>query len=242
MGTPMSRFHPTSTVFWMPKAGHRTDEYEDAFAVSEGNEGPRHAAIADGATESAFARAWARRLVRGCVEDATASAAAVASHLPVWRTAWHETVAGRTEALPWYAAAKAEQGAYAALLSVVARADGTWQAVAVGDCSLMHLRKGTLVSAWPMDDPEQFHHRPTLLASTAEVPLPPLQERSGRWQPGDVLVLATDALAAWLLATDPARALGWTETSFRDAVTAARNAGALRNDDVTALILALSAA
>lgn len=239
---PPQYWPPTSTVFWMPKAGHRADEYEDAFAISEGEEGPVHVAIADGATESAFARAWAQRLVRGCIEASAVSAEAVKACLPAWRTAWNDVVAGRTEALPWYAAAKAEQGAYAALLSLAVRADGTWQAVALGDCGLMHLRDGALVTAWPMDDPEQFNNRPALLSSTAEASMPPMQEQSGRWQPGDAFVLATDALAAWLLSTDPARALHWTEDTFHDAATSARDAGALRNDDVTALILSLPAA
>ncbi|NBC19174.1 MAG: hypothetical protein GVY18_17865 [Bacteroidetes bacterium] len=232
---------PTSTTFWLPKAGHRADEYEDAVAVSAGAF-PAYAAIADGATESAFARRWAQLLVRGSVEAQVASASALAAQLPAWQTAWRTAVAERTTEAPWYAAAKAEEGAYAALLTLMVTADGRWRAVAVGDCCLLHLRGEALHAAWPLDDPDQFTHRPDLLASQPAAPRPPMREHEGAWQAGDALVLATDALAAWLLATDPTRALGWTDASFRDAVTAARDDGALRNDDVTALILALPAA
>jgi hypothetical protein len=234
----MAQSIPTSTTFWRPKAGHRADEYEDAAAVSA-NTFPTYAAIADGATESAFARRWAQLLVRGCVEAQVASAAELKGQLPAWQTAWHEAVAARTTEAPWYAAAKAEEGAYAALLTLTAMADGRWRAVAVGDCCLLHLRDDALHAAWPLDVPSQFTHRPDLLASRSDAPLPPMLERTGNWQPGDVLVLATDALAAWLLAADPARALDWTKAAFLDAVTKARDDGTLRNDDVTALILCL---
>lgn len=46
--------------FWLPKAGNSDADYEDAFAIARGR-----VAIADGATESSFARAWAEALVNG---------------------------------------------------------------------------------------------------------------------------------------------------------------------------------
>ena len=48
----------------LPKHGHTAEEYEDATAepVAAGD-GTVRVAVADGATESAFAGAWARTLV-----------------------------------------------------------------------------------------------------------------------------------------------------------------------------------
>ena len=47
-------------AFRLPKAGNSDADYEDAFAIGE-----NCVAIADGATESSFARAWAEALVQG---------------------------------------------------------------------------------------------------------------------------------------------------------------------------------
>jgi hypothetical protein len=46
-------------AFWLPKAGNTTKEYEDAFDYSIAE---RRFAVADGATDSAFAGHWARIL------------------------------------------------------------------------------------------------------------------------------------------------------------------------------------
>ncbi len=54
-------------AFRLPKAGNADADYEDAFAIGE-----NCVAIADGATESSFARAWAEALVQGFTSiDAT---------------------------------------------------------------------------------------------------------------------------------------------------------------------------
>ena len=225
--------HPKSDAFWLPKAGHRGEEYEDAFALSEAARLPMRLAVADGATESAFAGAWAQHLVRQFVDESVDSETDLRERLPAWQAAWQVEVGEQAKGLPWYAAAKAEQGAFAAMLGLTVRPEGTWKALAVGDCDLLHLRDGALHAAWPLDDPEQFTHRPALLSSREGAAVPAVQERSGTWRPGDAFVLATDALAAWLLATDPARALGWTDATFLKAVDAARAEGVLRNDDVT---------
>ena len=226
----------TIRTFRLPKAGHREAEYEDAWAVMEA---PLRAAVADGATEAAFARSWAERLVQGAVAHGVTSAEALRRRLPVWRTAWAEAVAARTTALPWYAAAKAEQGAFAALLSLAVEPDGTWQALAVGDCCLLHLRGDALAASWPLDDPAAFSNRPALLASVPMDDDLAVDTTTGTWQSGDAFLLASDALAAWLLAADSAAALGWTETAFREHVEAARADGTLRNDDVTLVVLKL---
>ena len=56
-----------SQGFAVPKAGNREADYEDAFAIAE-----HRVAIADGATESSFARAWAEALVSGFASDPAA--------------------------------------------------------------------------------------------------------------------------------------------------------------------------
>jgi len=219
-------------VLTVPKEGHRAEENEDAAAYAA-DTWPVRVAIADGATEAVFSGLWAEMLVARWVADDGATPAALAEALPAWRNAWQNHPAVRSQDLPWYAAAKAADGAHATLLGLTLRANGTWKSVAVGDGVLMHLREGRLERAWPMDDPEAFSDRPALLASVARPSPPRMEAASGDWAPGDSLLLTTDAVAAWLLRTDPTAAPAWDAASFAEQVESARTQGLLRNDDST---------
>ena len=58
----------STRAFHVPKHGNAESEYEDAFFPPDGSnrELPQfRCAVADGASESAFARPWAQLLVRG---------------------------------------------------------------------------------------------------------------------------------------------------------------------------------
>ncbi len=225
MHTPLVR------TFWLPRDGSSPTACEDAFAVRSG--WPFAAAVADGATESAFSGAWARYLVQCFCRDLPATPAALQQRLAHWRAAWQPDVPAT---FPWYVAAKLEEGAHAALLGLVVQPDGTWQAVAVGDAVLLHLRRNQLRAAWPIDDPGRFHHRPTLIGSRDDS-APPVEGTKGRWTSGDAFVLATDALGAWLLGDDPTLPLRLTTEELARHVTAARRRRALRNDDVAAVVV-----
>lgn len=229
----------TVRALWTPKSDHDAAEYEDAHAA-DADAWPVMLAVTDGATESAFARAWARYVAEALVAERVADADALAEALPRWQTTWTAKVAGDAEALPWYAAAKASEGAFAAVVSVALHADGTFHALAVGDCDVLHFRGLALRQAWPLSTARAFTHRPALLPSqpTAEVPAP--ETLTGRWQPGDAFALASDAVAAWLLGHGPAVALALdTPFDFALAVEIARGAGTCRDDDSTLVVARL---
>lgn len=227
----------TTRVFRLPKGGHAADEYEDAFAVSEVSILPMRAAVADGATESAFAGRWARQLAEGFVQKEPITPPAFAHHLVAWQRGWSRTIAGRAERLPWYAEAKVREGAFATVLGLVLRADATWHGLAVGDSCLFHLHKGDEILRWPLDAPDRFNHQPDLVPSQPGQSMPDPQRHAGHWEPGDAFLLATDAMAAWLMRAGPAAALAFDETGFERVVREARAEGTLRNDDVTLLVL-----
>ena len=97
-------------AFSEPKRGSGPEEYEDACA---GNLARGRFAMADGATESAYAGIWARLLVEEFVSSTTEEDG--------WH-AWLAAVQARWEAavgekpLPWYAEIKWQQGAFATFL------------------------------------------------------------------------------------------------------------------------------
>lgn len=229
----------------MPRARGEAGDYEDAAAV-RGEEWPVCAAVADGATESAFAGQWARTLVNELVAADAMTEPSFVSAVTDGQREWQSTVREGDRETPWYVTAKVAEGAYATALGLSVHPDGAWQAVSVGDCCLFHVREDTVQTAWPMDTPEAFTHRPVLLSSLEENSVPPLHTASGPWRAGDTFALMTDAVAAWLLegrerGEDLAEVLRLDPEDFRERVETARETGDLRNDDATLLVLEFTA-
>ena len=232
---------PMAAQVWaLPKEGEDMETYEDA-ARARTDHWPVRAAVADGATESAFSAAWAEHLTQGLVDQGAVTPEALRDAVPNWQAEWHESIRERVEARPWYVAAKAAEGAFAALLGLSLRANGSWRAVSVGDCCLFQVRDGALVRSWPFGAAEAFTNRPALVPSASPRALPSPEAAAGDWAPGDAFLLATDAVAAWLLdanaPVDPAEMEAGTEGAFRAAVERARAEEGLRNDDTTLLVL-----
>jgi hypothetical protein len=232
-------------VFSCPKLGNSLEEYEDAWAHRQTRTpvGIR-VAVADGATESSFAKLWAVLLAESYVRSEVTGAEFVARLKPA-RRLWRRRLAGRP--LPWFASEKAEQGAFAAFLGVQIDAHkNRWTALAVGDCCLMqvdNVGKGMrVVEMFPLQKSSQFTMSPYLIGSRSngESLNERIQISKGSLRDGDMLLLASDAVAAWLLKQhEEGRALWkWlyrklsTPESFAAMVAYGRKNG-LRNDDCT---------
>lgn len=232
-------------VFSCPKLGNSLEEYEDAWAH-------RHTrtpvgirvAVADGATESSFAKLWAVLLAESYVRSEV-TGAEFFDRLKPARRLWRRGLAGRP--LPWFASEKAEQGAFAAFLGVQIDAhENHWTALAVGDCCLVHVDgvgKGMrVVDTFPLQKSSQFTMSPYLIGSRSngESLNERIQISDGNLRDGDMLLLATDAVAAWLLRRHEEGRPLWkwlyrrlsTPESFAALVAYGRKNG-LRNDDFT---------
>ncbi len=232
-------------ALFLAKGSHEADEYEDAFA---GDSSTGRFALADGASESSFAGPWAKALVEAFVAQPLPSGVHWVEWLDPIRRAWMDKTANLS--LPWYAEAKAEQGAFATFLGVLVR-ERSWRVVAIGDTCLFHLRRGKLIKSFPLTRAADFGRSPDLIGSRAPAPAV-LQERQhwgrGSWRTGDRLLLMTDALAQWFLKETEAGGQPWCmidtvlgtpapEKSFARCMTNLRDALEMRNDDVTALVI-----
>jgi hypothetical protein len=244
MTAPLSlRWHALA----LPREGYAPDEYEDASA---GNPADGRFAVADGASESSFAGPWARLLV-----EAFAAAPPRRGDEEGWlaplRRRWADEV-GRAP-LPWYAEVKREQGAFATLLGLVLAPPrrgrpGRWRAVAVGDSCLFRVRQDHLLRPFPVSRSADFGNQPDLIGSRVPAGAGWRWAR-GRWGPGDRFFLMTDALAQCFLAAWEGGAKPWEgvaqpsgpdpELAFRCGVDVLRQVGALRNDDVTVISIAV---
>jgi hypothetical protein len=228
----MTRPAALCRALFVPRRGSTADEYEDAFAADPA---AGRFAVADGASESSFAGPWARLLVEGFVRPAPGWLAAA-------RQSWAARVDGR--ALPWYAEAKRDAGAFATFLGLVLAA-GRWHALAVGDTCLFQMRRDELVAAFPLGRSADFGNRPRLIGSRppADPAAEAHAEGGGAWEAGDRFLLMTDALAQWFLRRHEAGGRPWeelsglAETAFADWVDERRRGDGLRNDDVTVVMI-----
>jgi len=221
----------------IPKQGSTPDENEDAFAVHT-DTFPIGVAVADGATESAYSRLWASCLTRRMVKVDDLTETSWAASVDAARKDWSAILADDPTPVPWYVEEKQREGAFATCLALMLHGDGAYSAASVGDCMLIHETAGHR-DTWPVDDPEAFTHRPVLLNSRSSKARTAPEMHHGRWRHGDVFFLATDAVAAWLLDAMPA--IPDDAARLRERVAAARENGALRNDDATLVRIQVAA-
>lgn len=247
--------------FSLHKAGNKSEEYEDAFwPARQGTfEGDSfHFALADGATESSFSGLWAQMLVYSYGLSPLTSYN-LQQRVEKRAQRWVRRVTAKP--LPWFALEKVQRGAFATLLGLSLRNNqdlscpgGCWTALAIGDTCLFQLRASELVASFPLTTAEQFGNTPLLLSTH------PLRnqhlwtrqadfEREGLWQPGDTFLLMTDALAHWFLNEVETGEMPWltlfnlaaqstsASDSFAHWLGDLRTSKAIRNDDVTLLII-----
>jgi hypothetical protein len=185
----------------LPKLGQEVSECEDVIAV---NSEISRFAVADGATEAFDARHWAERLARHWVEnESTLTLEEFRKWVAAEGRELQDSWKGLT--LSWYAEEKARRGSFAAFVGVELdlRIDSlSWKAIALGDACLLHCRRGALLKSLPLSRSESFNSGPVLVASDASLHDTSMQSvviESGCCQSGDVLLLMSDAAAAWYL-------------------------------------------
>lgn len=186
----------------VPKTGNTAAENEDATAADPSR---LRFAVADGATEGWQSGGWASHLATAYVRRPPSPA-----DFPRWlgfvRRKWSPPA--ESGAAPWYAEVKRDQGAFATLVGIEFRRAAkesrlAWKAVAVGDSCLLVLRDGKFEATFPLSSPAEFGNRPPLIPSAADRPCPKPEWLAGHAQPGDLFLLATDAVARYLLGLSP---------------------------------------
>lgn len=223
----------------LPKSGFEPSECEDFIGIDEQKQ---RFAVADGATEAFDARSWAQRLAHNWVRSDSALQADefsewIAAEGLALHASWNQLT------LPWYAEEKARKGSFAAFVGVEFDLEAevpSWKAIALGDACLIHCRDGSLLKSLPLSDAASFNSAPLLVASDPALyrsSAHALVIDSGACQNKDVLLLLSDAIAAWYLEY-------WEQSDFSsvlesnddDAIAAffdnERQAGRIKNDDI----------
>ena len=228
------------------KDGLEAHENEDRFAFVQTGRVLR-AAVADGATESAYSGPWAQALVEAWTD--LADPWSTDTFLDAARGRWAESLPPRSS-MSWFAEASVATGGHATglfLEAVAARAAVYWRARAVGDTEMFALSGLTqlrMARAIPFRAHSAFSSTPSLASTTPGASVNWATYR-GRVRRPFELWLATDALAEALLRCRGG-AVMWarwrdahsTPLGFDTLVAEWRAAGFLKNDDVTLLRIA----
>jgi hypothetical protein len=254
-------------VFSAPKDGYLPTEWEDgAAAGSFGGSGGGEPStvrfvVADGATETYESRLWVCQLIASFMSPDQARGASWPELERASMTAWFTSM---QEQWPVVAPAprdfieqeKMAQGTLATFVGGQILGLDTpkpvWQAAALGDAVLFHVRDGRLVGHFPPLRSADFDSAPEGI-STLTKRLTRMREQllfqRGRLAPGDTIFAATDAFAKWMI-TREEKGDGelWPllgdlahPSVFTQLVTAQRRAMAMKDDDVTLMRIRLLA-
>lgn len=226
------------------KKGEAKTTSEDAGA---GNDTARVYAVADGATRSFLPGPWAQFLV----DAACASGLPTKRELTRWlagpREQWRERQAEAAASGAWWNNQGRRGAATFCGIALEYKNDLVeWSAVTIGDACVFVTRENRLLRALPLESSDAFNSNPRCLFSTPSDPEPEITI----WNDNDnttteeVFILATDALAKWLLQRHEAGKPMWnrisqivSEDELLQLVDQERDANRMENDDITLLVV-----
>jgi Protein phosphatase 2C len=236
----------------LPKFGNTDAECEDAFSCNPtGN--LLKIALADGATESSFAKEWANLLTDDLVKSKSFSLKHITGRLPPLRNQWLSEVTKIP--LPWYAEAKLEKGAFSTILGLwIDLKKQIYSCVAIGDCCLFHVKKDDVIFSFPILKSNEFSNSPFLLSTKKdddkELKNYIKAATKQKIEKGDYLFLMSDALAHWFTSENEKNERPWEillgrsedtkENAFEDWLNDKRRQKEIKNDDTTLLIIEIA--
>jgi hypothetical protein len=255
-----------SPISWfsysITKAGNTEVENEDAVfpEAGVGQNGHGELAtfiVADGATQTSFSGLWAKCLINSCSQTNLSEFnfyRAVSKAQAEWQNSLHGIE------LPWHAQQKFQQGAFSALawleihyFPLHPAYAFSWRALAVGDCCLFIARNKEIYLSLPLQDQSEFLNTPVLIPSISEKMESikgKVQTARGSLVMGDQLILASDAISAWIMRRSQADRLEFlnmvksiksarNDSGFSNWINILRKKSELKNDDTSLILIEL---
>ena len=241
--------------FITPKEAETLDYCQDACAATcilNQEHNIERYAIADGATRSFYPKHWAELLVKKFCE------ATESTNLEEWicpsQQEWYEQVKKRVNEQNKYFLTNRfnrKESAVSTFIGLeIDKSNEEWKALIIGDSCLFH-RSDTEFKSYLIENSTDFTNRPEAFASfPKDNPIGCPKFIDDKMKPGDTFILATDALAKWIVqhkekgkleeALTQLNALE-TDEQFYKFVDAARQATEipLDDDDVTLMLISV---
>lgn len=242
----------TASSFIIHKEGESLDDCQDAWAQDDRK---GRYAIADGATRSFFPKEWATLLVEYFCENIDLSSAKTdwKDWLGPIQQKWYEQVEEKVRERNLFYLTNpfnSQEPAASTFIGIEFSKDsGAWEAMIVGDSCLFH-QSNTGLKSYLIENSLYFTNHPEFFASFAKDNHSEPTFIHGNANPGDTFILATDALAKWILehkeigkldaALDRLKAIRMDE-EFYQFIHRARHDEAIRlvNDDVTLMLISV---
>ena len=242
----------TAKSFLTQKKAEALDDCQDAQCQ---NERIGRFAVADGATRSFFSKEWAELLVEHFCE--THNPFPNACNWREWlrpiQVRWHEKIVQKVRAVPHFFLVNSLNSREPAASTFIGlefdKVQARWQAMIVGDSCLFHIGSCGFKS-YMIEESVDFTSRPEVFASYEMDNHYEPDFVSDDAKPGDTFILATDALAKWILEHEELvrceKAIGQlkqiqTDNQFQEFVDSSRvdEDITLVNDDVTLMIISV---
>lgn len=242
-------------AFQSPKALEPAGGCQDAFSLARhpGWDGGALAMaperlqvkLADGASSCPFSRDWARLLVCNRLTFPLSDHRRWLRWLPQLARKWRRDLdASLPEDRPYHTDMGLAKGGASTLLRFTFTGL-EWTAEAIGDTCLFQVRDGRLLQSFPLARPEDFDRAPALIATLPDRNrnfARSVRTMTGDARPGDTFLLATDALARWLLTrgdAEPLLELGQDPGGWTSLLDLERRVGNLHDDDTTLVMVTL---
>jgi hypothetical protein len=235
----------------LPKQGNLASENEDnILKPSKSNldiDNLAYFAISDGATESSFSKEWSDILVCSYTDKAF-NKDNLSNTIKLASDTWKARTFSRD--LPWYAEQKAEIGAFATFLGLTINLEERFfESIAIGDCTLFHIRNDEMIFSFPITSVDDFGNTPNLIASNEKYQTE--FEKTVTYcnrsvLPTDYIILATDAIALWIFKHQDSEIHPWTRLSnlldyyksdFENWLNNERKVNKIKNDDISLIII-----
>ncbi len=263
--------HPRFVRFFSAVKGNDSPIANDDACAITANE--TRLALCDGASASSLPRPWAALLAQQWIKEPlyyvdinTLSQwlAEPRQHWITWvQEVWKPTLDQRNELTGGRPLSSEvvqrtlQTGAAATFLGLALHPQNrTWQATAIGDTCLFFFRRDKTTAEWklkasiPLDASAGFSDRPPLLSSKPDsnlaAILPHVRCVEGNFRRGDMIVMATDALAQWLLSQLEQGQSDWLtllsvqdEQTFAHFVDTQRQNNQMADDDTTLVVIPL---
>ena len=189
------------------KKSETLDDCQDAAAIYILNQehNIERYAVADGATRSFYPKQWAELLVKNFCESTEPTLAE--DTLEEWicpiQKEWYEQVKKRVNERDVYYLTNRfneKESAVSTFIGLeIDKSNEKWKALIIGDSCLFH-RSDTEFKSYLIENSADFTNRPEAFASfPKDNPIGCPKFIDGKMKPGDTFILATDALAKWIM-------------------------------------------
>ena len=233
----------------------KAESFDDCQDAREVNKEHSRYAVADGATRSFFPKWWAELLVKRFCErsDLFLNRENWKEWLVPIQEEWYKQVEERVKARNQFYLTNsfnAREPAVATFIGLeIDKVEERWKAIVIGDSCLFH-KSHSGFKSYLIEKSEDFTNHPEAFASFPERNHYNPDFVGGEIQSGDMFILATDALAKWIVrhkeadqleeALDQLKQIK-TDEQFDSFVDLARDHENIRlvNDDVTLMLISI---